>query len=146
MPAGRPTKLTPALQQKICDAVRAGNYLETAAAFAGIDKTTFHRWMRRGARGSRGVYRDFSQAVEKALADAETRDVALIAKAAADGAWQASAWRLERKFPDRWGRRERHEIDATVKGAMKVTSDDAIQELTRLLAARAAGGGTGEDP
>jgi len=33
------------------------------------------------------------------------RDVAIIAKAAAGGHWQAAAWRLERKFPDRWGRK-----------------------------------------
>ena len=116
MPTGRPTKLTPALQQKICEAIRAGNYLMTAAAFAGIDKTTLHSWLRRGAREARGLYHDFADAVEKAQADAEARDVALIAKAASDGVWQAAAWRLERKFPDRWGRRDR--IDATVKGAV----------------------------
>ena len=113
---GRPTKLTPALQQKICEAVRAGNYLQTAAAFAGVHKTTLHRWLRFGAEEQRGQYHEFAQAVEKAQADSEARDVALIAKAAGEGVWQAAAWRLERKFPDRWGRRDR--IDATVKGTL----------------------------
>lgn len=145
-PRGRPTKLTPELQAKICDAIRAGNYCETAAAFGGIDKTTLYDWMRRGARARHGIYADFSHAVEKALADAEARDVALIAKAAADGHWQAAAWRLERKFPDRWGRRERHQVDANIQGTVRVTPDYAIQELASLLAARAPRGGAAEDP
>jgi transposase len=110
---GRPTKLTPALQDKIVQAIRAGNYMETAAAYAGIHKDTLYAWLKRGARerSPHSPYRQFSDAVEKALAEAEVRDVALIAKAA-EREWQAAAWRLERKFPDRWGRRER--VQATV--------------------------------
>jgi transposase len=144
-PAGRPTRLTPELQAKLCDAIRAGNYMETAAAFAGIRKATLHNWLRRGARQSQGIYHAFSEAVEKALADSEARDVALIAKAAAEGQWQAAAWRLERKFPDRWGRRDRHQVEANIQGTVKVTSDEAIEELTRLLAARTPRDGEAKD-
>jgi transposase len=143
---GRPTKLTPELQAKICDAIRAGNYLETAAAFAGINKTTLHRWLRRGANAHQGAYHAFSRAVDKAFADSEARDVALISKAAAEGSWQAAAWRLERRFPERWGRREQHRVEAQVTGTLKVTQDDAIQEFTRLLAARAVPGGADQAP
>jgi len=32
---GRPTKLTPEVQEEVCNAVRAGNYMETAAALRG---------------------------------------------------------------------------------------------------------------
>jgi transposase len=145
-PPGRPTRLTPELQAKLCDAIRAGNYMETAAAFAGIRKATLHNWLRRGARQSQGIYHAFSEAVEKALADSEARDVALIAKAAAEGQWQAAAWRLERKFPDRWGRRDRHQVEANIQGTVKVTSDEAIEELTRLLAARTPRDGEAKDP
>ena len=144
--SGRPTKLTPEVQAKICEAIRAGNYIETAAAFAGIRKSTLYDWLRRGQRASHGLYRSFSEAVEKAQADTEARDVALIAKAAAEGNWKAAAWRLERKFPERWGRREHHLVDANVNGMLKVTADDAVQELARLLAAHASRGGAAEDP
>jgi len=40
----RPTKLTPAVQKKIVDAIKAGNYMETAAAYAGISKQTLYNW------------------------------------------------------------------------------------------------------
>jgi hypothetical protein len=36
---------------------------------------------------------------------AELRDLTNINQAAAAGIWQASAWRLERRFPKKWSRR-----------------------------------------
>jgi transposase len=118
----RPTKLTAEVQERICSCIRAGNYIETAAAYAGIHKDTLYDWLKRGAKARSGIYREFSAAVEKALADSEVRDVSIIARAA-DTEWQAAAWRLERKFPARWGRKTSVEhtgkdggpIDTTVK-------------------------------
>ena len=117
MTAGRPTKLTSELQSRIVQAIQAGNYIETAAAYAGISKNTLFDWLRRGAREKERVagkprarvrkeeapYVEFSDSVEKALAEAEVRDVVNVMKAADGGQWQAAAWRLERKFPERWG-------------------------------------------
>ncbi len=130
---GQPTKLTPETQEKILAAVRAGNYLETAAAFAGVSKKTFYQWLQRGARTRTWtIYRAFSEALAEALAVAEVADVASIAKAAKDGQWQASAWRLERKFPDRWGRRERHEVSGPGGRPIEVSRTEQAARL-RLL-------------
>lgn len=134
MPAGRPTKLTPELQARMLALLRAGNYVETAAAACGLAKKTFYNWLQKGARAKGGEYHEFAAAVEKAMGEAEARDLLTIDKAAqgydvtvvketvSNGVvidrevknsrrfdWQAAAWRLERKFPDRWGRRERVE-------------------------------------
>jgi transposase len=105
MRTGRPTKLTPALQATIVLALQSGAYVETAAAFAGVDRQSLFSWMKRGRKQKRGIYHDFLGAVEKAMADAELRDLTVINKAASAGIWQASAWRLERKFPKKWSRR-----------------------------------------
>lgn len=130
MSGGRPTKLSLEIQERIVSAITAGNYIETAAAFAGISKVTLYKWLRRGARAHAGAHHEFVNAIEKALASAEVRDVATIARAASgydvertketagvggitvrettkyrEFAWQAAAWRLERKHPERWGRR-----------------------------------------
>jgi hypothetical protein len=102
---GRPSKLTPQVCQKIVDALRAGNFIQTAAEYAGVDRSTVHDWLRRGKRERQGQYRDFVEQVRKAEADSEVRDLAIISKAALEGTWQAAAWRLERKFPERYGRR-----------------------------------------
>ena len=45
---GRRPKLTPELQAKICDAIRAGNYLEAAAEHSGIGKSTFFCGLAKG--------------------------------------------------------------------------------------------------
>lgn len=102
----RPPKLTPELQQKIVKAIQAGAYVETAAAFAGIHKDTFYDWMRRGARnaGRDKPYREFSDAVQKAMAEAEVKDIHTI-DVAAKKDWKAAAWKLERRHPERWRRR-----------------------------------------
>lgn len=124
--AGRPTKLTREIHDRIVTAIRAGNYIETAAAHAGIHKDTLYHWLKRGREASSGPYRAFSDAVQKAWADAEIRDVTLIAKAA-EKEWTAAAWRLERKFPDRWGRKDRHEVSGPNGQPIRVSAD-----LTRL--------------
>lgn len=115
----RPTKLTPRLQAKICDAIRVGCYVETAAAYCGISKDTFYRWLRKGNEEEEGIYRDFVDAVEKAIADAEFRDVMIISNAATTD-WKAAAWKLERRAPDRWSRREK--LSAQVEHSGQITN------------------------
>lgn len=126
MSTGRPTKLNLKVQTKIVKLLAEGNYVETAAASAGVNKSTLYLWLKRGARESQrldkhpdakpdaaeAAYLKFSNAIEKAEADAEATGVKLIS-AAADGQWQAMAWRLERKHPERWGRRDRMQHEHT---------------------------------
>jgi hypothetical protein len=71
-------------------------------------------------KDSETPFAEFADAIQKAQADAETRNVALIAKAAQDGTWTAAAWWLERKYPERWGRKERHEVTGKDGGALTV--------------------------
>lgn len=137
---GRPSKISNEIKHKIITAIRAGNYIETASAYAGISKSTLYDWLRRGEREkqraeenprykirkSEQPFVDFSDAVEKALAEAEVRDVAIIGKASEEQ-WQAAAWRLERKFPDRWGRK-RLDIEHSGEIGIKIIDDIPIQE------------------
>jgi hypothetical protein len=93
------TKPTQEIQDKIVAALRAGNYEETAARYAGISESTLREWMELGAAPkAAAAYKQFRDAVEKATASAEVRDIALIDKAAQEGSWQAAAWKLDRKF------------------------------------------------
>jgi transposase len=106
---GRPTKLTPAVHATIVEAVARGSYLETAAALAGLDPATVRRWVKRGADEPESAYGRLADAIRQAQAESEDRDLAALAAAADGGVWQARAWRLERRFPDRWARRARYE-------------------------------------
>lgn len=99
--AGRPIELTPAKIASVVMALNDGAYIETAAALAGISKQTFYQWLKQGAKAEAGIFRQFSDAVQKAIADAEMNDLRTIKKASRKN-WKAAAWRLERRFPSRW--------------------------------------------
>lgn len=114
----RPTKLTREIHEKIVTLVRAGNYRETAAAATGISPVTLREWLRRGARGGGGIYRAFAEDVDRAEAESEARDILEITKAGKKD-WKALAWRLERRFPKRWG--EMAAIDGAGDGNRDVT-------------------------
>jgi len=96
---GRPDKLTPEIQKKICDAIRAGNYIETAAAYSGVHKATLYRWLKDGRKANRGKKKEFCDAVDNALAQSEISDVLKMQKLGDEKQdWKSVAWRLERRF------------------------------------------------
>jgi len=131
---GRPTDLTPDTQSRIVEALRAGNYIDAACAYAGIGTTTYYRWMQRAQDPTApDIYRDFRDAVERARAEAEIRNVGLIQRAASDGTWQAAAWFLERSHPRKWGRHDRHEVTGPDGGPVELAVD--AQSLEARLAA-----------
>jgi transposase len=146
------TKLSPELQALVVEALNSGNYIETAAAYAGIHEATIYRWLERGrierARLSddddakpdpeETPYREFCEAVEKTRANAEVRSLALIQQAAMNGTWQASAWYLERSYPRKWGRFERQEITGANGAPLSVvvSVDELESKLNQVIAIR----------
>lgn len=108
----RPNKCTKERTKKISDAVRAGAYPAVAAQMSGIGERTFYDWMRKGRNGD-PEYANFYDSVKDAESEAEIANVALIRQAAMAGTWTAAAWWLERKFPDRWGRKDRVQAQVT---------------------------------
>lgn len=126
---GRRTLCTPEVTERVVQALRAGNYIETSCDFAGISVGTYYGWCararaelesvengeRRKVRKKEEPFVKFLEAVKKARSTAEVESVARIRKAGGDGAWQADAWFLERSFPDRWGRRNLN-VDLTSGG------------------------------
>ena len=161
-----------------------GVYLETAAAAAGWHRDTLHATLRAGAADRASGLQPkpwslgktfaedppvpdavtFSDAVEKARANAEITDFMVIGAASMPrqiparcdscgkpghcencgarinltipGEWTAAAWRLERKDPKKYGRRDRldvntvdHEELAEVLAAAAAAVEDAAQAL-----------------
>lgn len=141
---GRPTKLTPEVQDRILQAIRAGNYRETAARYGGISPATFYRWLERGERARRGPFREFREAVERAESEAEVRYVAIVAKAATDDV-RAAQWWLEHRFPERWGRRQvdvqhdgRVQIEGIYEALAPLLGDPEVARLGAAIARRLA--------
>jgi hypothetical protein len=131
----RPTKLTKGLSEKICRAIRAGNYPAVAALSVGISQSTFYRWMEEGRSCESGIHRDFYAAVKEAEAEAEARAVALLAKAGSHD-WRAALSMLERRFAERWRRRERMEsaVEERPVFDLKALPEKELKNLERLIA------------
>lgn len=131
-PNGRPIKLTLELITKISESIRVGNYIETACAKNGINKDTLHAWLRLGCDApTQSLYYRFSDAVTKAQAESEARDIDIIDKAALSGIWQAAAWRLERKFNSRWGRPNKLQVEISKAEDTTRTVELTDEELTQ---------------
>lgn len=113
--AGRPTKLTPEVQERLCAAISAGNYYQAACGAAGISYSKFRDWMNRGKKQRKGLFRDFREAVLKAERDAEARVVNQWQEHMPED-WRACRDFLARRYPKRWGPKESLELKGK-KGA-----------------------------
>lgn len=123
--AGRPMEISEKKIEAVRGALQRSAYIETAAASAGIAKSTLYDWLRRGERlaeeaeeGRRDFTDEecllvqFSDAIKKELADAEIRNLDRISNASRDPRyWMASAWILERRHPEKYGRRDHHTVE-----------------------------------
>lgn len=91
-----PYKRSPEVDARIEHALSVGTPHKYAAAFGGIDEDTFIRWRKR--------YADFADLVKRAEARAVVGWLAKIEKEANEGTWQAAAWKLERRYPQEFGK------------------------------------------
>lgn len=147
-PKGRKTRLTAELQEKICSHLRAGLTIETTAAIVGIGVQTFREWVARGLgtdinRSKTPLHAAFAAAIQKARAEGEAYHVLNIRAKAADN-WQASAWYLERVYPQKYARRvevtgsEGGPIETRQEITLKILADpeavDIVAELYDRLA------------
>lgn len=101
MPAGRPTSLTLEVRTAIIEALRAGNYIDTAIRIAGINRTTFYNWVKRAEAGE-SPFTEFINTCEKVIAEAEG-DAVKSLQAAGKADWKAIAWWLSRRHFKKWG-------------------------------------------
>lgn len=124
---GRKLKLTRKLIDEAESLVKAGNYYSTVFQYLGIAETTWYRWLDEGKTESSGLKKEFRERIKSAESHGEIRNVQIIQKAASKS-WQASAWYLERKFPERWGRKDR--LDAEFQHRGEVSTNNPFEGLT----------------
>ena len=143
--AGHPPKLTPKIQERICSLVRAGNFRETACAAAGIASRTLRVWLRKAReaevkaeKGERLTPADtrhleFGEALERAEAECEARDIMLIGAAAKED-WKAAAWRVERRGAKRWGFKQKLEHSGPEGGPISIDARASVLQKLKALA------------
>jgi hypothetical protein len=95
---GRPTKLTPAVQDRIIAAIKAGHHRESAARLGGISPPTLYRWLSADTE----PFLTFQAAVEMAEAELEDKVLGVITERIPEDPRLALAY-LAKRFPGRWG-------------------------------------------
>lgn len=153
---GRPSKLTPEVQEIIVTAVRHGLYYEDAANMAGVTYDSLNNWRKRGeAENERRAndrvkentalwereepYFQFFNAIKRAEGAALFGWMQKIEKAA-DEQWQAAAWKAERRYPERYGRQRLEHttpdgqplVNQTVNFA-NVSDDELYDAIARAM-------------
>ena len=132
----RPSKLTPEITERICMAIRAGNYAKVAAAMAGIGETTYYKWLEMAELpNAKKEYKEFRESIERAEAEAEVVAIARIRQAADNGDWKAAGWYLERKHGERWGRNDklRQEITGANGAPVALSIEEAKKAVLAFL-------------
>lgn len=127
---------TPAIAAKLVELISAGMSRERACRAIGVGARTLRDWLTRERRGDATYGNDLGERLQQAEAKAEGDALDQIRAAARDGAWQAAAWYLERRYPDRYGRREPRERNR--KPTQEVRPADSPEYLAAALALVAA--------
>lgn len=145
---GRPSKLTQDVKDKVLEAIGKGCTREVAAAYAGIGERTLYQWISYGNKPPQtsameerlAPYRQFAQALTRAEATAEVEAVSVWQAAFKDD-WRAVVEWLARKYPDRWGRKERVDIEVLIRqearrlaDTLGLSEDEIVAEAQRILA------------
>jgi hypothetical protein len=159
---GRVSKLTPQVHASIVRAVTVGVPLGQAAQLAGIDHATALEWVARGegrhSRATRPIYAEFAEAIARAKATDEARRLARLELAGRGGAvlhektttfadgrvvvekqfappdWRCDAFVLERRYPERWGRRVQADLSLEIRQLVQDVAEEIGVPADQLLA------------
>lgn len=146
--AGRRPKLTPEIQKSVVKILAHCGRVEDACVTAGISISTFYQWKAQGQKQSRGAYRDFLEALERAEVQRRLTREAKILKAG-EKDWRAIAWMMERTEPKRYAPRvlvhvEQELTDAVARLKEAFREDpEALERALHAIASPDSGAGTG---
>ena len=129
---GRPTKFTKETRDKLLVAIRKGAPYELACNYARIDYTTLLNWRDKAEIDKEQEYIDFFEDLREAEGTTALVWLDKIDKSMNDGAWQAAAWKLERRhykhFSSQAGIIEMNERLDRLEKEGKLTKDDIPTE------------------
>lgn len=128
----RPRKPTQKLQE-LLHAIGLGATYKMACSYAGIGESTFHKELAMGREGQDAESIEFLASIKKAEAEAGLKWLGQIEAAAQQGNWQAAAWRLERRYPQEYARRQINIVQA-VNLDPDGSLDESIKEALSIVA------------
>lgn len=127
-------KLTPELAEEAIRLVKGGASNADVISYLGVAESTFYAWLRDPQNDAQA---ELAQGIKKAETERKLWHLQRIHKAAEEGDWKASAWYLERRYPNEYARTQR------ITGEVVTTQrSDALTEAIRETAKRMERGGS----
>lgn len=117
--------LTQAKVERYLEGIALGATRGLAASYAGMGRAAMEGWINR--------IPELAEAVEACEAIAAMKWLGAIEKAAEAGQWQAAAWKLERLYPDLYGRRDMREHTGPGGGPILVQTPAAQQQKATAI-------------
>lgn len=123
---GRPPKLTHEMIEKIADLIVMGKSIALAANVAGISESTIYRWLALGKKkSSEKIYKDLVDRVSEACEFSEFEALQVLRQSSLEGSnWRAAAWILERRHPEKYGKRAASDEIAKSSNIKKGLNED----------------------
>ena len=130
------SKLTPELIEKMSGIMAQGHYFITACNACNIDKTTAYKWINQGeldlTNNVESLNTNLINSLKKAESDAEQALLAVVKEKAINGKeWIPAMTILERRHPERWGRKDRSLIQIDEHKTVTITNVEVIKDYGR---------------
>ena len=120
---GRPRKeMTDDNIEAILRGIRLGLHAERAAQAAGVSVGAFKMWKKR--------HPEFVASIKEAEATAERGFLSRLLQHT-EKQWTACAWMLERRWPDRWAKKEHVEVSTKGEAQQLLADLHAIRSQTK---------------
>jgi len=121
--------------QALSEAIAKGNYAVTACNLAGVTPQTFINWRiqaekdeANGLTVKESPYMKLFESVKRAEAIAESKLVEVVRESAeVKREWLPAMTFLERRHPDRWGRKDRSQVTIDEHKTITITRVEVIK-------------------
>lgn len=131
------TKINQEFIDEACKLISHGMNNKDVCDMLMVSEKSFYHWRNQGdediKNGKMSIHRKFSESLKIAQTKFKAYHISQINKATSND-WKASAWMLERKFTNEYGRFDRAKIEVT--GNLNVTNrydEMSDAELERLI-------------
>jgi|TARA_R110000803_G_scaffold134573_1_gene201663 hypothetical protein len=105
---GRKTLLYSEAKDRLLTAIGNGLTIIDACSYAGISEQTYYNWLNKDISSikvekDKKKYIEFLESLKRKQSECQMYCLDFLMK---DKSWQSKAWVLERRFPDRWAKKD----------------------------------------
>ena len=116
---------------EVCKGIMLGMTITDACRAAGVDQSTFYRWMQKKDKDPDFAF--VEQRVDEARAKGQMLLVSRVVNHSKKD-WRAAAWILERRHPDVWAPKNNNVAPIDTKNTQELTNEEKQQALDSLKA------------